>query len=309
MSPLQFQLFGKFRVHRDSQSWERFDSGKEQELLSYLLVYHDRFHPREALASMLWGNTSTERSKKYLRQALWRLKAAFDVSPPKCPSLLLVEHDWVQMNLSHDVWLDIAVFEQASAATDGISGKHLTRTGVETLKEAVDLYSGDLLSGCYQDWCLFERERFQNTYLLMLDKLMSYAIEHGEYETGQGYGSKILQIDRASERTYRRLMQLQYMAGDRTGALRQYRRCESALDQELGVKPERRTQNLYEQIRADKLGQPMPHDFENAFTTAPSPPEVLGRLKRLQIVLAAVQKRIQRDISAVEEGARIKPNK
>jgi DNA-binding SARP family transcriptional activator len=309
MSALQFQLFGKFRVHRDSQSWEGFDSGKEQELLSYLLVYHDRFHPREALASMLWGNTSTERSKKYLRQALWRLNAAFDVSQPKCPSLLLVEHDWVQINLSHDVWLDIAVFEQASAATDGISGKHLTRTGVETLKEAVDLYSGDLLSGWYQDWCLFERERFQNTYLLMLDKLMSYAIKHGEYETGQGYGSKILQIDRASERTYRRLMQLQYMAGDRTGALRQYRRCESALDQELGVKPERRTQNLYEQIRADKLGQSKPHDFENAFTTAPSPPEVLGRLKRLQIVLAAVQKRIQRDISAVEEGARIKPTK
>jgi DNA-binding SARP family transcriptional activator len=309
MSSLEIRLFGKFRILRNSQSLEGVDSSKEQELLSYLLLHRDRAHPRETLAGMLWGNTSTDRSRKYLRQALWHLHAALQTSEPSCPPVLLVQHDWVQLNLHQDISLDVAMFEQASAASQGVSGRHLNRSGAEKLKAAVELYGGDLLDGWYQDWCLFERERFQNTYLLMLDKLMSYAIEHGEYETGQGYGSRILQIDRASERTYRRLMQLQYMAGDRTGALRQYRRCESALDQELGVKPERRTQNLYEQIRADKLGQPAPHDFENAFTTAPSPPEMLGRLKRLQIVLAAVQKRIQRDISAVEEGARVKPTK
>ena len=34
------------------------------------------------------------------------------------------------------------------------------------------VYRGDLLEGCYQDWCLFERERLQNAYLAMLDKLM-----------------------------------------------------------------------------------------------------------------------------------------
>jgi hypothetical protein len=31
-------------------------------------------------------------------------------------------------------------------------------------------------------------------------------------------------------------------------------------------------------------------------------PEVLGRLKRLHLVLNAVQKRVQRDIKAVEQG-------
>lgn len=309
MSSLRFQLFGKFRVLRNSQSLEGLDSSKEQELLSYLLLHRDRSHPREALASMLWGNTSTERSRKYLRQALWHLHSAFQTSELSCAPVLLVQHDWVQLNLHQEIWLDVAVFEQAFAGSQGVSGKHLDRAGAEKLKAAVELYGGDLLEGWYQEWCLFERERFQNTYLLMLDKLMSYAIEHGEYEIGQGYGSRILQIDRASERTYRRLMQLQYMAGDRTGALRQYRRCEAALDEELGVKPERRTQNLYEQIRADKLNHSTPHDFENAFTPAPPAPEMLGRLQRLQIVLAAVQKRIQRDISAVEEGARIKPTK
>jgi len=40
------------------------------------------------------------------------------------------------------------------------------------LQEAVRLSYADLLEGWYQDWCLYERERLQNIYLLILDKLM-----------------------------------------------------------------------------------------------------------------------------------------
>ena len=58
----------------------------------------------------------------------------------------------------------------------------------------------------------------------------------GEYEAGQNYGSIILGFDRARESTHRHLMQLYYLAGDRTGALRQYERCARALDAELGVR-------------------------------------------------------------------------
>ena len=307
MSALRFQLFGKFRVQRDAQPLQGLDASKEQELLSYLLVHRDRSHPREALASLLWGNTSTQRSKKYLRQALWHLHAALQATDFENPPVLLVEHDWVQLNLHDHVWLDVAVFERAFDATQGVPGKELDRSRSEMLKEAVGLYSGDLLNGWYQDWCLFERERLQNLYLLMLDKLMSYAAEHGEYEAGQAYGSTILRYDRASERTYRQLMQLRYMGGDRTGALRQYQNCVTALDEELGVQPERRTRDLYEQIRADGLNQP--ESLEPASAASPSLPEVVGRLRRLLLVLAAVQKRIQCDVTAVEQALKMETTK
>ncbi len=306
---LQFQLFGKFGVQQGSKPLPGLDASKEQELLCYLLIHRDRSHPREALASLLWGNTSTERSRKYLRQALWHLHAAFDASQSTGPPVLLVEHDWVQLNLHRDSFLDVAVFERALAATQGVPGKRLNPSGAAMLKEAVSLYRGDLLDGWYHDWCLFERERFQNSYLLMLDKLVSYAAEHGEYEVGQSYAVRILHVDRASERTYRRLMQMQYVAGDRTAALRQYQRCVTALKEELGVRPERRTQALYEKIRADKLDHAQAVNLEPAPTSDASLPEVLGRLKRLQLVVAAVQRRIQKDINAVEEGARIKAPK
>lgn len=302
MSTLRFHLFGKFSVQRDSQSVKGLDASKEQELLSYLLIRRDRCHPRETLASLLWGDSSTERSKKYLRQALWRVQVALETDEFKSQQVLQVEHDWVQLNLRRELWLDVAILEQAFTTTQGMPGDQLDRSSAQILKDAVELYKGELLDGWYQDWCLFERERLQNIYLSMLDKLMTYSEEHRDYETGFGYGSTILRYDRARERTHRQLMHLQCMAGDRTGALRQYERCVTALHEELGVKPERRTTTLYEQIRADRLDYPDPVAAQPASGSTAPLPEVLGRLKRLQSVLAAVQKHVQRDIKAVEQG-------
>lgn len=302
MSTLRFHLFGKFSVRRDAEAVKGLDAGKEQELLSYLLIHRDRNHSRETLASLLWGDSSTERSKKYLRQALWHLVMALQEGSDTHSGPLEVEHDWVRLSPRGSFWLDVAAFEDAVRATQGVPGKQLDAERATLLKQAVEFYQGDLLEGWYDDWCIFERERLQNIYLLILDKLISYCATHRDYEGGQSYGYTILRYDRARERTHRQLMHLKYMAGDRTGALRQYDRCAAALKEELGVQPERRTLVLYEQIRADKLSDAELVGESPTATAAVSLPAVLGRLKRLQLVLGAAQKRIQRDIKAVEMG-------
>jgi DNA-binding SARP family transcriptional activator len=303
MGALAFRLFGKFSVCSDAEFMKGIDGGKEQELLSYLLIHRQRSHPREALATVLWGDTSTERSKKYLRQVLWHLQTALEQSCDSDPSPLQVEHDWVRLNPHSKYWLDVAAFEDAYAAARDVPGAQLDKANAELLSQAVDFYRGDLLEGWYEDWCLFERERLQNTYLSMLDKLMAYCDTHREYETGQNYGYAILRYDPARERTHRQLMHLKYMAGDRTGALRQYERCVAALAKELGVKPERRTVTLYEHVRADSLNG----EREDTPESPASVPEVLRRLRRLQVILGSVRTRVQRDIKALELG--VKPPK
>jgi DNA-binding SARP family transcriptional activator len=124
-------------------------------------------------------------------------------------------------------------------------------------------------------------------------------MEHRQFETGISYGSEILRYDCASERTYRQLMLMKYSAGDRTGALRLYDRCVTALHEELAVKPERNTTALYEQIRTGGLQQSDQPDQTNILVDS-SLTEILNRLKRLQSALAVFQKRVQRDIAAVE---------
>ncbi|HEX8128000.1 MAG TPA: bacterial transcriptional activator domain-containing protein [Pyrinomonadaceae bacterium] len=308
MSTLSIHLFGKFSVHADEQLLEGFDACKVQELLSYLLVHRERPHARESLASLLWGETATDKSKKYLRQTLWHLQSALEghsAGANEEGGLLSAGHDWVRLNAASALWLDVEVFERAFARVQGKAGKDLDEETKRVVVEAAELYKGDLLEGWYQDWCLYERERLQNMYLVMLDKLISYCEAHRDYEMGLLYGSTILRYDRAREPTHRQLMHLLYMSGDRTAALRQYERCAAALRQELDVAPDRRTVALFQQIRLDQLE-------ERALPAAAAPetntgapvaslPEVLGRLQQLQLLMSDVQQRIQQDIKAVQQ--------
>jgi len=305
MSGMKVHLFGKFCVSRGEQPVQGFDALKEQELLTYLLINRNRPHSREILAGLLWGDVPTEKSKKYLRQALWHLQAALDAQPrgEGEAALLSVEHNWVQLNTVGALWLDVAVFELAFMRTHDSAGAGLSPDCVESLQEAVQLYRGDLVEGWYHDWCLYERERLQNMYLAMLDKLMCYYEAHQKFELGLLYGSIILRYDRAHERTHRRLMNLQYLSGNRTAALRQFERCVAALDEELGVRPDKHTAALYQKIRAAEGGP----DF-NLAHAAPAADEagavslndVLQRLRHIQSVLTDIQRSVQRDIKAVE---------
>jgi DNA-binding SARP family transcriptional activator len=300
VSRLEFRLFGKLAVSRDAEVVKGLDSVKEQELLGYILTHRRKHHSRESLATLLWPDVSPEKGKKYLRQALWHLQGLLGSTESGATDVFHVEHDWIILNSQSDIWSDVAVFEEAFASVQGIPGKDLSDDNAKTLKLVADLYRGDLLDAWYQDWCLFERERLQNIYLAMLDKLIAYCGVRGEYDAGVTYGYALLSFDGARERTHRALMQLKYMAGDRTGALRQYQRCVTALAEELGVEPDDRTRYLYERIRTDSLNQSGVHDGDGSLPTRGSLSEILAHLTRLQLFLGSAQKRIQRDIKAVE---------
>lgn len=311
MATVSIQLFGKLCVWRNEQVIDCLEGCKVQELFGYLLLYRHRPHPRETLAGLLWGDNPRAQSKKYLRQSLWQLQTALGTQAQAANKpLLLVDPDWIQFNQQGEFWLDLEVFEQIYAEIKGMPGRQLNAQRAGAVHDAVRLYKGDLLEGCYQDWCLYERERLQAMYLAMLDKLVGYSEAHGDYEAGLEYGMRVLRQDRARERTHRQMMRLHYLAGDRTGALHQYERCTAALREELSVKPAQSTIALYEQIRADQLATPQLRPVEliqNSLEPQPTQeqttvqlPDVLDRLTRLQGILADMQSQVRKDIQAIK---------
>ncbi|MCB8978726.1 MAG: hypothetical protein H6657_14995 [Ardenticatenaceae bacterium] len=306
MSLLSVSLFGRFQTwSNNKQVLLDIEGRKEQELLCYLLTYRNRPHSREVLANLLWHDSSSTRSKSYLRKALWQLQNALESLVKSLSSpLLLVESDWIQLNTSTELWLDVEEFEKAFNLVQGISGATLDPMQVQALKNALDLYQGELLENWYQNWCLYEREKFKHLYLTMQDKLLDHYEARHDYEAGLVHGLRILQHDQARERTHRRLMRLLYLKGDRTAALRQYERCVSALEEELGVKPSQRTISLCERIKQGKSETPVQPPTQ----TDPMLPlanillsEVLVHLKELHLVMFNFQDQVQKKIELIEQ--------
>jgi DNA-binding SARP family transcriptional activator len=273
--------------------------GKARELFCYLLIHRQQPIARESLASTLWGNCTTEHSKSYLRKALWQLQSCF-FSQKKAagPPLLRVDPQWVSIHPEADIWLDVESFETAFVAAQNSSGHDCYKE----MQIAADLYQGNLLEGWYQDWCLYERERLQNTYLAMLNKLVFHAEKRHEHQKGIDYGMRILRCDRAHEIAHQQLMRLHYLSGDRASALRQYEHCEAALREELGVQPSERTRELHLQIREDRLW-----GITTAKTRGLDPREhshlenVLGRLQELKATLAKLQETVEESLLEIRE--------
>lgn len=304
MGVLSVRLLGRFDVRFGHQAPTGLEARKVQELLSYLLLYRGRPHAREVLASLLWGDHTTSQSRRYLRKALWQLQAAVG-SQGNCAvqGILHVEPEWVQVSPAADFSLDVATFEEALDVTRGVPARELEPQHVQRLRAAADLYRGDLLEGWYQDWCVYERERLQNMYLGLLDKLMDFCEAHHEYEVGLAYGARILRLDRAHERTHRRLMRLYYLSGDRTMALRQYQRCVTALQEELGAEPGDHTVALWSQVRTGRVYSLTTAGAEGDAVTEAIPvrlSEALACLKQLREAVVDVERRLQRDVQAIE---------
>ncbi len=298
MSTLNVCMFGKLRMRCKGQVLDEFACGKSQELFCYLLLHRAAPLPRESLATLMWGDSSTAQSGQYLRQSLWKLQTKLN-SQPDPSHILLVDPDWIRFNPQADLWLDVATFEQAFALVQGLPGQRLGEPEAQALQMAVELYQGDLLEGCYQDWCLCERERLRNLYLAMLHKLMGYCEAHGQYEQGLSYGATVLRYDHAHERAHRALMRLRYLAGDRTGALRQYAHCAAALQAEFGVAPGKLTTTLYQQIQADNvvgLTPVLPPIPPAPGAAAASLSEILALLTRLQTLLPNLERMVQCDV-------------
>ena len=171
------------------------------------------------------------------------------------------------------------------------------------MRSVVDLYKDDLLAGCYQDWCISERERFQVMHLTLLDKLVQYCEMHQKYELGIHYGTEILRFDQAYERTHCQLMRLYMLTGNRTQALHQYDYCVNALQDELSVEPSVTTKQLYEQIRQDNFNPSLISD-EHMITkislkTTPALRGLLNDLNKVSARINVLEHQIQSEIVAL----------
>lgn len=310
MDGLQVRLFGELSIQQDGRPI-LFPSGKALELFCYLLIYRDRAHTRETLSEVLWPGARPGASKRYLRQALWRLNTAVqgkpDLSRKGTGLLLIVNPECVRINPEAAWWLDVSAFERTYSAARDICGHSLVDRQAKDLEAALELYRGDLLQTWYYDWCSYERHRLQLAYLAMLDQLMGHCEARQLYAKGLDLGQAGLRNDPARECTYRQLMRLHYRAGDRTAALRQYERCASVMAQEFGIQPSIDTVALYEQIRADQVPDiPLPLPTGSPVSQEPVPEQretaaftdLRVRLDQIQASLNALQECVMQGTGA-----------
>jgi DNA-binding SARP family transcriptional activator/tetratricopeptide (TPR) repeat protein len=262
MTELRLALLGPPVVLRDGTQ-VTFDTRKAIALLA-LLGVTGREHSREQLADLLWPEADSAKGRASLRRTLSVTAAAMGAG-------LTITRAAVTLELSA-VQVDVREFEKLIARPDAGS-----------LERAVELYRDDFLSGfvlrsCpdFEEWQASVAEGLRQSLARGLQRLVAACIDQGDLERATGYARRWLQLDPLHEPAHQAIIRLNGWAGQRSAAMRQYRSLIRVLDRDLAVRPLPETTQLYDDVRAGRLGPPPAPSAPSVVLTAEpaEPPEV-----------------------------------
>lgn len=216
------------------------------QLLTYLVLHHR--HQRSLVCTDFWPDVAEQQARRRLNTAVWRLRSYLDpVLGGRAQAVIRAEADDLVFNPAGTCWCDISSFE---AAVQRMRSSGFEDPGAAAdLEDAVALYRGDLLEGCYDDWLLRDREHLLQCYLSALEHLAEWHHRAGNLDRAVELADQVVDRDPFRESVHRGLMVLHMERGDRPAALRQFSRCAQVLLDHLGTAPMPQTLALEARIR------------------------------------------------------------
>lgn len=233
MPMLSINLLGEFQLVLASQPLTDLYSPRIQSFLAYLVLHRGHPVPRQQLAFLLWPESSEAQARTNLRKLVHQVRKQV----PAAERFVDLEARELEWREDAPFTVDTIEFESA-----------IRRGGIDDLEQAVELYRGELLPNCYEDWIQPERDRLRKIFSDALERLTDLYEAQRNYRAAIGAAQRLLQHEPLREVTYRRLMRLYAQSGDRAAALKTFEECANVLKRELGVEPSQETLAAYQRL-------------------------------------------------------------
>ncbi len=238
-------MLGGLQIWLGETMLPRLRTGKTAALLAYLAYYSGTPHRRERLMGQIWPDAAEAAGRVSLRSALASLRRQLE--PPGTPvgALFVVSRDSIGLN-SANICTDVAAME---AALESAHGFDTLTEQIPLLMRAVELYRGELLPGCFEEWVLTERERLAQLAIDVLFHLVLALEQAGESRQAILYALRAVSLYPLHEEAVHALMRLYAATGQNSQALRQYRLLTERIQARLGHGPSAALQTYVEQLR------------------------------------------------------------
>jgi DNA-binding SARP family transcriptional activator len=190
-----------------------------QRLLAFLAL-HERPLLRPYVAGTLWIDADDDRAGASLRSSLWRLNRS---------GHHLVEATSMQLGLAAEVEVDL---HSSSALAERLIDGEATRNDLDSAEARLE---GEVLPDWYDDWLLFERERFRQLSLHALEALADRLVADGCLGAALTAALAAVRGEPLRESAHRALIRVHLAEGNRSEAIRQGDLCRRLLQERLGV--------------------------------------------------------------------------
>jgi DNA-binding SARP family transcriptional activator/TolB-like protein len=238
---LEISVLGNVSVVFKGQS-VRIKSRKSLAVLAYIALNESRQETRERLVGLFWSETEEEKARASLRQTLRELRRYFADAGY---SGLQTEKLAVELDLGTfkvDLW---DVVHEAEARR-----VHPLLLTVPRLVDQL-LQSLDDIDPSFRSWVLAKRQTFHDRLLRTLeDGLRDGAVDT---RTRKLIAEALVSLDPTHEEACRSLMRARAEEGDVAAALRVYKTLWDLLDEDYGMEPSAKTQQLVAEIKQGEI--------------------------------------------------------
>jgi DNA-binding SARP family transcriptional activator len=214
---LQLRLLNTFMLEEEGQVVD-LPIGV-QRLVIYLTL-KGRPLQRAHVAGTLWPATTDARASANLRTALWKLnQLCRPVVKPMGSSLQIDPEVRVDLN------------ESTANAYEFLNN------GGQLAELDLSQFCYDLLSDWYDDWIVFERQRFHQLRLKTLEVICDRLIEAGDFVGALEAGLAAVAAEPLRESAHRAVIKVHLAESNRAEAVMEFRSYCQMLKEELGIAP------------------------------------------------------------------------
>ncbi|MBN1665855.1 MAG: AAA family ATPase [Anaerolineales bacterium] len=270
---LRATLFGNMELMDGDVSLALPSAANARALLAYLLLHRAHPQPRAVLVGILWPDHPEGRARRYLTQALWQLRQSL-------PGL--IEADAENIQITNHISLQIDVEDFRARLASGLAAEKPAQERRAALRQAVQLYQGDLMEGFYEDWALQECERLRECYFSALENLVGLEKAAGRYHQALDLALTLVGADPLREAAHREVMRLYFTLDRPEAAQRQYETCRQILQDQLGTTAGPETQALAGEIARSNTPESAPYLPPALKATRPAISDV--RTRQLSLV-------------------------
>jgi DNA-binding SARP family transcriptional activator len=247
---LTVSLLGASRVTRgNEQIWSDLGPAGRR-LAGFLFTFPDRPHRRERLIDLFWPELDTERGRRAMNSAIWRLRKLLASAPEhrEGHGLRTVGSETI---LERTPWLDVDTWSLLEAAQTTLDSA-LARLEPSWMKQILTVlyrYEGPFLDGEDAEWILEERERLHSLFVQTAIIVVRHLGLCGRYHDAILLARHTLRFDPYREELVRHLLTLLALDERRIDAIRYYDQWIGMIRKELGISPLPATRAIIDEIR------------------------------------------------------------
>lgn len=213
------------------------DNAWKSQKVRYLLAWlasQSRPLSEDRVIDELWADLPVDKARQNLYSATSAVRRALKlegVDP------VLRTPDGLSLNPDLGRWHDFDQLQSNLQRAEREWAEGREEAGAERARQALQLYRGPYLDGCYMDWALKIRDRLEGQMVEAARRLGRWSESQGRLAEALECAQRVLEIDPCCQQAHLLAMSAHLGQGRPENALRQFEVCTKVLARELGMEP------------------------------------------------------------------------